>query len=204
MTDESPDTLLTEAHFPHVEAQGPALIRLVNSGPTSEMESIADAFFLAVTAAQRQVILVTPYFVPPRDIVQALRTAAMRGLDVRVVVPKRTNHICAGLAGQGLYQGLLDSGVRIFERRPPFMHAKACMVDDAFAIVGTANLDVRSLRLNYETNLAVHEEGFINELKRIVLNDIAASDEIDPAGWRARPVRQRALENLASLLMPML
>jgi cardiolipin synthase len=205
MTDEDPEILLTEFHFPHLAPVGNAMIRLINSGPTfSEMEVISDIFFMALTAAHKQILAVTPYFVPSRDIVQAFRAAALRGVDVRLIVPAKNNHVYAGLAGCALYEDLLDAGVRIFERHPPFMHAKALIVDDGTALVGTANMDVRSLRLNYETNVAVYDDAFINRLKEIVLEEISLSDEINLGEWRLRPSRQRIMENLSYLMMPIL
>lgn len=205
MTDEDPEALLTEVYFPHLPAAGTAMVRLINSGPTfSEMEVISDVFFMAMTAAHKQLLIVTPYFVPPRDIIQAMRSAALRGVDVRLVVPRTSNHVYAGLAGCALYEELMKTGVRIFERQPPFMHAKALIVDDAVAIVGTANMDVRSLRLNYETNVAVYDEVFINRLKAIALEEIGLSDEINLTEWRARPASRRIMENLSYLMMPIL
>ena len=84
------------------------------------------------------------------------------------------------------------------------MHAKALIVDDTFAVVGTANLDVRSLNLNYETSLAVSDDCFIEQLKEIVLNDIALSDQLELNTWRARPAMRRLAENFCSLLTPVL
>lgn len=204
MTDEDPESLLQEVYFPHLEPAGDMAARLISTGPTAEMECIADVFFMAIVAARKQIIATTPYFVPPQDILRALRSAALRGVDVRLIVPVRNNHVYAGLAGRALYDELLCAGVRVFERRPPFIHAKALIVDDAFALVGTANLDARSLQLNYETNLAVYDDEFINRLKRIVLNDLAQSDELELAAWRRRPASRRMLENLAFLMMPVL
>ena len=165
---------------------------------------MTDVFFAAIVAARRRLLAVTPYLVPTPDIVRAFRSAGLRGVDVRLVVPQKSNHLYAGMAGRALYDELLSAGVRIFERRPPFTHAKALIVDDELAVVGTANLDVRSLRLNYELNLAVYDETFINTLKRIVLDDIALSDEVILAAWRRRPPARRLAENFCSLLTPML
>jgi cardiolipin synthase A/B len=204
MTREDPAALLCASCFPSVPPAGSAQIRLANSGPTSSMETIADIFFMAVTQATRQLLIVTPYFAPPRDIVRALRCAALRGVDVRLILPLRNNHVYAGLAGRSLYEELLEAGVHIFERHPPFIHAKALIVDDAMAIVGTANWDVRSLRLNYETNLVMHDENLINALKRIVLDDEARSRQVDLAAWRRRPRSARIAENLCALLTPAL
>ena len=204
MTGESPEELLHEAFFPAQTPTGHALIRLVDSGPSAEMDAIEDVFFLSITAARQAVWAVTPYFAPPAEILRALRSAALRGVDVRLVVPRDNNHAYAGLAGRALYDELLSVGVRIFERHPPFLHAKALVVDDAVALVGTANLDVRSLRLNYESDLAVYDSEFIADMKNVIRQEIALSHEIDLAAWRQRPLRQRMLENFCSLLTPIL
>lgn len=204
-TDENPGNLLQEVYFPPIRPAGNALVRMVNDGPDMEgREPISDTFFLALGLARRQILAVTPYFVPPNDILQAFRAAALRGVDVRLVVPLHNNHFYAGLAGCALYDELLYAGVRIYERRPPFMHAKALIVDDEIAFVGTANLDFRSLRLNYETNLLVFDNPFLGQLKRIVLEDIAMSSELTLQSWRARPQWRKVTENLAFLMTPIL
>ena len=204
MTNEPPDALLKKEHFPALPACGSALIRVVNGGPSSRTEVVSDVFFLAMIAARRQLWMVTPYFAPPPDLLHALRSATLRGVDVRLVVPRTNNHVYAGLAGRALYDELLDSGVRVYERRTPFMHAKAVVVDDTLVLVGTANLDVRSLRLNYETDLAVYGATFIETMKGVIQQEMALSDEINLAVWRTRPLRQRLMENFCSLLSPSL
>ncbi|MBC8453716.1 cardiolipin synthase [PVC group bacterium] len=204
MTDENADELLKEENFPTIASAGKISARLLNSGPTSEKESITDIVFMAITQAHKQILMVTPYFVPPPDIIRALRSAALRGIDVRLITPAKNNHIYAGLAERSFYEDLLESGVRIFNRAPPFMHAKAMLIDNHCAIVGTANLDVRSLRLNYETNIVVYNEAFSDKMKRIVLDDEAQSEEVILAQWRIRPAWKRMAENLAFLLSPVL
>jgi len=204
MTDESTDVLLRREHFPTIDPVGTITARLLNSGPASEGEAITDIIFMAIVAARKQVLIVTPYFVPPPDIMRALRSAALRGIDVRLITPGKNNHIYAGLAGRSLYEELLEAGVRIFHREPPFMHAKAMLIDGCCSIVGTANWDIRSLRLNYETDVVIHDEGFTDEMKRIVLEDEAKSKEIDLARWRARPAWKKMAENLAFLMTPIL
>lgn len=204
MAEEDPENLLNETLFPHVPMAGSSAIRLVNSGPSSEMEAIADVFFMAISAAQKQIILTTPYFVPPNDIIRALRTASMRGVDIRLIVPEKNNHFYAGLASHALYEDLLSCGVRIYERRLPFMHAKSFIVDDELAIVGSANFDARSFKLNYETNLIVYDDNFVESMKEIAIDEMAQSSEIFLAEWRNRPVSQKVFENLAYLMMPVL
>lgn len=204
ITQESPETLLTSPYFPHAEPAGTVTGRLINTGPAYANNIATESFFTGIVLAKKQILAVTPYFVPPEEILRALRSAALRGVDVRLVVPKENNHRYAGYASRALYEDLLLAGVRIFERRPPFMHAKALVVDGEFALVGTANLDVRSLNLNYETCLAIYSTGFADTMKCIIHEDIDCSDEILLADWRKRPRHRRLLENLAALMSPVL
>jgi len=205
MTDEDPHHILTNDYFPPSEPAGKALLRVVNGSPTSEnVETLTDVFFATITAATRTLTIITPYLVPTKDILHAIRATALRGVDTRLLVPRQNNHVYAGLAGQALYDELLSANVRIFERRPPFLHAKALIADNEAAIIGTANMDVRSLRLNYETNLVVYDERFIYDLNRIIARDMAQSDEIDLIEWRKRPARRQLLENFCNLLTPVL
>ncbi|MCF7854263.1 MAG: cardiolipin synthase [Candidatus Pacebacteria bacterium] len=205
MTDEKPGDLLTKAHFPAVDNAGQAYVRVVNSSPTNtEMGIVTDVFFSGIVSARKDLIILTPYFVPGPDILQALRATALRGVRVQLIVPKRNNHFYAGLAGKALYEELLAAGVTIYERKPPFIHAKAFVVDDTLAIIGTANFDHRSLRLNYETNLAVYDQSFMYNVKRALNAEIENSTPIDLATWRERPLHHRLAQNLCNLMTPIL
>lgn len=204
MTDEGPDRLLQETYLPRQTPAGNTMVRLVNSGPTDERGAFADIVFVALTSAQTSVTVVTPYFVPTRDILAAIRAAAIKGVDVRLVVPLENNHLYAGLAGEALFGELLEAGVRIYRRPRPFMHAKALIVDDCFALVGTGNLDVRSLQLNYETNIAIFSTPFVHRLKQAILEDIAISEQISPSEWEQRSAWKRFAENISSLMTPVL
>lgn len=204
ITEENPETLLTETYFPKNSAAGTVAIRLINSGPSTEQDVAIETFFSAISLAKKQILAVTPYFVPPDEILRALHSAALRGVDVRLIVPQKNNHRYAGLASRALYEDLLLAGVKIYERRPPFMHAKALIVDGELALIGTANIDNRSLALNYETTAAVYSEEFADTMKSLIHEDIASSDEIVLADWRTRPRTRRLLENLAALMNPVL
>jgi len=203
MTDEDPRKLLAPCFFPPPTTTGHAPVRLLNNGPTaSESETLMDAWFEAIVCARRQVLIVSPYFVPPNEIRRALRTAAMRGVDIKILVPAKSNHPHVDHASHALYESLLDSGVRIFELPPPMLHGKALLVDDGISFVGSANVDSRSLRLNYETNLVVLDETFTATMKQIVLADFARANEIEPAAWRARPIHRKIIENFCALMSP--
>jgi cardiolipin synthase len=204
ITEEDPEHLLCVEHFPRLQPVGDVPIRLINGGPASELDEICDSLFACLVSAKESILAVTPYLVPTADIIQALRNAALRGVDVRIVVPEKNNHFYAGWAGRAFYEELLASGVRVYERRPPFIHAKGLIIDDAVAMIGTANFDVRSLKLNYETNLMVYESDFINKLKQVMLEEIAMSRELNLTDWRNRPLTQKMKENACSLLTPIL
>lgn len=204
MTNEPVDDLLCESHFPEIPAVGNARVRVINGGPSSAVETLTDVYFTALNRAEKEIIAVTPYFAPNQDILRAFRMAALRGVDVKLIFPAVNNHTYAGLAGQALYEDLMSYGVKIYERPAPFIHAKALIVDGAVSLVGTANLDMRSLRLNYETNIAVFCPGFASTLRNIVSADLAVSRAVVLTEWRSRPLRRRIAENFCSLLTPIL
>jgi cardiolipin synthase len=203
MTDQPAEYLLARCFFPAPATAGLMAARLLNSGPTREETAAAqDTFFAALNSARRQVLIVTPYFVPTEPLILALRQAAFRGVEVKILVPSVNNHPTLQLASQALYAPLLVSGVRIFERAPPFIHAKGAVVDDGVAVIGSANFDPRSLFLNYETNLIVFDEGCAAQLKAAILDDLSHACEIVYAGWRRRPLGRKLAENFFNLFHP--
>ncbi len=201
---QPPERLLELKYFPELEAVGDALVEVAPGGPELKGHSLADAFFGAIVAAERSLTIVTPYFVPDEPIVQALRYAAMRGVRVRLVLPRKSNHWYTGFAARSLYTPLLKAGVRIFERKPPFIHAKAMIVDDVYAMIGSANLDYRSLHLNFETNLEVADAHFIKDLADRVEEEIGQSEEVLAERHQSRPLARRLAENFCYLFQPML
>ncbi|NLE68165.1 MAG: cardiolipin synthase [Lentisphaerae bacterium] len=203
ITDEEPKNLLNRRHFPEIEPRGSLLVRAIPSGPTEdERDFLPQVFFLCMTLARRRISLVTPYFIPTPDILRALQSAALRGVDVRILTPGRNNHVYAGLAARSRYEPLLQAGVRIFERAPPFIHAKAMVIDNEVSVIGTANLDVRSLLLNYESDLLVYSAEFARAMTGVMDKDFQAGREIILSEWQRRPPRQRFLENFCNLLTP--
>jgi len=204
ITNENPEILLCESHFPMPRTDGTITARLVNSGPSSGKDIATETFFNGITLAKKQILAVTPYFVPPLEILRAFHSAALRGVNVRLVVPKQNNHLYAGFASRAHYEDLLSAGVQIYERHPPFLHAKALIIDDGLCLVGTANIDHRSLNLNYETTVAIYSQVFVDRMKDIILEDISLSDEIHLNQWKKRPQSKKLLENLCLLMSPVI
>ncbi|UCF20882.1 MAG: cardiolipin synthase [Gemmatimonadota bacterium] len=201
---EAPESLLGDSYFPQLPPAGDALVQIVPGGPELKGHGLADAFFGAIVAAETSISIVTPYFVPDEPIVQALRYAALRGVDVRLVLPRHSNHWYTGFAARALYTPLLKSGVRIFERGPPFIHAKALVVDRVYAMIGSANLDHRSMYLNFETNVEVADHDFVGRVSQQIESEIAESDEVSAARHEARSLTRKLAENFCFLFQPML
>jgi cardiolipin synthase len=203
MNDETSEALLCANHFPRPNVSGNMAACVQNSSPTSdELHAALNAFFAATNLACKQILIVTPYLVPPEALVLALQQAAFRGVDVKILVPSINNHPSIRFASRALYTRLLMAGVRIFERKPPFIHGKAMVIDGEVAIVGSTNMDSRSLKLNYETNLAIFDSLFAERLRFVIQDDLDHADEIEYSQWRLRPNRQRLIENFFNLFHP--
>ena len=203
-TGSDPDRLLHARYFPDLETEGDALVQVVPGAPEMEGRGLADAFFGAITAAERSLWVATPYFVPDEPILQAIRYAALRGVDVRLILPAKGNHRYAEYAARALYTPLLRAGARIFEREPPFLHAKALVADGVYAMLGSANLDYRSLHLNFETNVEVGDPEFAAVVRAQLEEEIRASREIELQQHLGRPLPRRLAENFFLLFQPVL
>ena len=180
---------------------------IVRSGPDlagADRETIHRIFFGAITLARERVYITTPYFIPDRSILVALQTAALRGVDVRLLFPSRSNHRVVWLAGRSFYEDLLDAGVSIYEYGPGMIHAKTMAVDGSIALVGSANMDLRSFRLNFEVHAVVRDKLTALRLEGCFEADLALSRRIDPEEFRQRPAAQRVLEGAARLLSPLM
>ena len=204
MTGEDPALFLTGDYFRRLAPAGGVPARVVPSGPSSGKRVADDLFFAALNAARSRIFLITPYFLPGDDILRSLRMAALRGVRTDIVLPEKSNHIYTTWASRALYEDLLESGVRIHERRAPFIHAKALAVDGRLSVVGSANWDYRSLHSNYETCIVLHDADFTARLETMMHEDLAASRPVDLAAFSRRPVLYHYLENLCGLLTPLL
>ncbi len=199
-------TLADLRFFPEVKSVGPdepaggALVQIVSSGPDCRWPTIQQLFFQAITGAARQVLIASPYFVPDESLLAALETAALRGLDVRVLLPARSDQLIVTSAARSYYEELLEAGVRIFEYRDGFLHAKTLAVDGHYGSVGSANMDVRSFSLNFEVSAFIHSEAFAKELHRQFERDMRCSEEVQLETFRDRPRLRRFNESVAQLL----
>lgn len=155
---------------------------------------VRDLYALRIATARRRVWLSTPYFVPDRRTQHALCSAAQRGVDVRVLVPRKTDVRVVQWAARAAYAGLLDAGVKIYKYQPRMLHAKTLVVDSRWGSVGTANVDYRSFFLNYELILTARNRHFVAELEAQFQDDLAQSEGVQPTLWAQRGWLTRALE----------
>ena len=148
-------------------------VLVLPTGPADDIESCDLFFFQAISAARTRLWIVSPYFVPDREIVSALQLAVLRGVDVRVMLPQKADHRMVYLASFSYLTDLETLGVKFYRYQNGFLHQKVILVDDVMATVGTANCDNRSFRLNFELTLAVADPGFIKAVETMLLNDFA-------------------------------
>jgi len=191
-------------YFPPPTGRGEHRVQIVGSGPDRDFEPIQKLYFAAVALAQTRVYVTTPYFVPDDAVLAALTTAALRGVDVRILVPRRSDSLVVTAAARSYYDGVLAAGARVFEYQPTMIHAKTIVVDDFFSAVGTANMDNRSFRLNFEVTAvlygAAHASGLAEQFQR----DLRQAKEIRRQAREHLPLRWRLAEAGARVLSPLL
>jgi cardiolipin synthase len=186
-------------------AAGDVAIRALPAGLDEPSDDIATVLGAVFRGARHSILIVTPYFAPEPSSYDALRLAALSGVDVRVLAPRRSDRLTIDLAAKTCYRGLLQAGVRVWLRPMPFLHSKAIVVDDAWATVGSVNFDARSMELNFELNLEVVDAAFARRLRAYFAADFAVSTELDATEFcRPPPLPQRLLENVAALFGPIL
>lgn len=191
-------------YFPTLKAQGQSVVRIVDSGPGQRNKAAEKMFLAAAATAKKSLLIMTPYFTPDKSFMTSLTMAAARGVVVRIILPKRNNHWYAQYASRSLYRSLLAHGVRIFEKLGVFSHSKAMLVDGKLACMGSSNCDIRSFRLNYELDFVASEGKFINDLATQFKQELADAEEILLKQIQHKKMPLKLLENLCSLLIPVL
>ncbi len=179
--------------------------QVLTSGPDSSWEAIHRLHVGAIHGAEKRVWLLTPYFVPGEAAMMALTSAAMGGVDVRLLVPKMSDSRFVTYAARSYYESLLEAGVKVFEYGPRLMHSKALLVDDDLALIGSANFDHRSFRLNFEVSVLFRDAGIAAQLAALAERDFASAARVHRERGRHRPLfRVRLPEALARLFSPLL
>jgi cardiolipin synthase A/B len=179
-------------------------IRLQRNVPRLWMFPIRGMYLEAINRASTNIWMTQAYFIPDQDFVDALMAAARRGVDVRVLVPLKSNHIVADWLSRGYFSQLLESGVRVFRFKDAMVHAKTSTVDGSWSTVGTANIDRLSLQGNYEINVEVFDPALARTLEEIWSVDQSNSIELTAGEWEARDLHRRFTELVLRPLRPLL
>jgi cardiolipin synthase len=190
--------------FPELESAGNMLARGIADGPDEDFDKLRIVLLGAINSAERSISIVTPYFIPDDAILTALNIAALRGLRVNVVIPSISNLRLVQWAMIPTVRQLLDAGVRVWQSPPPFDHSKLMVIDDAWTMLGSANWDARSLRLNFEFNLEVYDRQFAADAEKIVAGKIRESTPLLAETIDERNLLIRLRDGVARLATPYL
>lgn len=180
------------------------LVQVVPDEPDSRWPIAQMGYVWTAQNAKDYLYLQTPYFVPPEPVLDALKSAALSGVDVRLMLPEKADSSYMAPANKSFYSECLAAGIRIFERGGNFMHSKTFVCDDYLSQIGTANIDYRSFTINYEVNTFLYDEAAARLNKAIFLKDLESSTEITLPVWSSRPWYEKLLERIVRLFSPLL
>jgi len=194
-------------YFPDLKGSNPPgkkIIQIAASGPDSATPTILYSLLSALYQAGEEILITTPYFIPDQSLMDALLVAALGGVSVKLLVPEKSDSRLVALAASSYYDDLLSAGVKIFYYKKGFVHAKTLVVDRKLAVIGTANMDVRSFDLNFEVNAIVYDDELSNTLADVFEADLKDAMLLDKTSWSNRSVIRKLLEKTARLVSPLL
>ncbi len=189
---------------PIYERRGKSGVQIVTSGPDSKWPSVKDAYLKMVSDARKKVYIESPYFIPDDALLEELRIAALSGVDVRIMIPNKPDHLFVYWASLSYIGELLESGVKCYTYGKGFLHSKVVIGDDFISSVGTANMDIRSFDLNFEVNAFIYDKAINEELTNKFINDIGLCEEITLEDYRKRSNIVKIKESFSRLLSPIL
>jgi cardiolipin synthase A/B len=198
------DRLTDQLYFQPRQADGPYPAQIIESGPDRDVKSIRDIYFAAILKARKRVWIASPYFVPDNGLRDALRLAGRLGLDVRFLGQNHPDKWLALYAARYYWSQVLPAGIKVYQYTKGMMHSKVVMVDGIWASVGSANMDNRSLYLNFETNCLIYSRAAVAELEAAFERDLADAILLDRHVYLRRPFPGRLLENACRLFSPVL
>ncbi|MCM1292407.1 MAG: cardiolipin synthase [Bacteroides sp.] len=181
-----------------------ANVQLITSGPTSEWSNIAMVMFRNIANARKRVYIQTPYFLPTENLMRALEVAALSRVDVRIMIPRRSDSLILTYASYSYIMEALRAGIKVYLYNGGMLHSKTMIIDDDISSVGSANIDFRSFEHNFESTLFIYSHDTNSELTRQFMDDLHNSEKVSESRWRNRPMWQKALESILRLLSPVL
>ncbi len=198
-------TLLTKAcYFPKTGVSGSALVQIVTSEPVGEWKEIMQGLAMSIYQAKKYFYIQTPYFLPTETILVALQTAALAGVDIRLMLPWHTDSRLTHWATCSYLADMLQAGVKVYFYRKGFLHSKLMVSDDRLATVGSANMDFRSFEHNFEVNAFVYDTEFALQMREVFLQDQRDCVQLHLKHWQKRSSSRKMLESFVRLLSPLL
>lgn len=197
--------LFNPSYFPKPEqTYGFLPVQITTSGPDSQWGTIRQLYFSLISSAERSIFIRTPYFIPDQSIFTALETAALSGLDVKIILAGKPDKKLPFWAAKTYFQRLLQSGVKLYYYQKGFMHSKAVVVDDYVSSIGSANMDIRSFRLNYEVNTLIYDKNISGQVSKSFIDDLAECKEFSLSECERTKLLFRFRNSLARLFAPLL
>jgi cardiolipin synthase len=179
-------------------------VQVVPSGPGMPEHLISQVLTLAINQANKSVRITTPYFVPSSDLLETLKMTAQRGIKVELIIPHKNDSLMVQWASRAFYTELMLAGVEIYEFYGGLLHTKSVVIDEQFCLVGTVNMDMRSLWLNFELTLAIDDEAFTKEMYWLQQSYMDDSHSVNLKEWQKRTLYSRFLERVFYLFNPLL
>ena len=189
---------------PQAAAKEDMYLQIAGSGPDSNQPSILFSVLDAIYLAKKEILITTPYFIPGDAVVYALRTAALGGVSVKLLVPGKCDSKLVNAASKAHYKDLLIAGVEIYVYNKGFVHAKTLVTDGTLSMVGTANMDHRSFELNFEVNAIIYDAPLAENMRKVFFEDLTYTEKLNPEQWYKRSMLTQLPEKLATLLSPSL
>ena len=180
------------------------IVQIAASGPDSDTPLIEQTLMQAINLAKEEILITTPYFIPGQSLLDSLTVAAFSGTKIKLLVPGISDSRLVNFAARSYYGRLLNAGAEIYCYQKGFVHSKTMVVDQQLAMVGTANMDIRSFDLNFEVNAIVYDEEIAKELSEAFYDDLKFATRIDNEKWKERPKGIRLIEKIAGLLSPLM
>ena len=198
------DIVYSRIYFPELQTKGSIGMQIVTSGPDSEWEQIKNGYIKLISSAKKSVLIQTPYFIPDASLFDALRIASLSGISVKLMIPNKPDHIFVYWATTFYAGELLKAGAKVYIYDNGFVHAKMIVIDEEVSSIGTANIDVRSFKLNFEVNAFIYDEHVAKALTDIFYKDIEVSRELTLEIYAKRSKKIKIKESLSRLLAPIL
>jgi cardiolipin synthase len=194
-----------KAYYPVESIFSDNILQIATSGPTGQWRTLVQAILFCVMNAKKYLYIQTPYFLPTEGLNQALQTVALGGVDVRLMLPERSDTRTANMASHSFLDDMVRAGVKVYFYKEGFLHSKLMVMDDELACIGSSNFDFRSFEHNFEINAFVYQRTFALQMKDMFMDDLESHcEQVIPAQWLKRPLPKRLAESFMRLFSPLL